>query len=319
MRTSSIPIEQFRRDFLALYQYPLRATATRREMAHVFDLVQAHGAATTADFTTGLLARVCESFPPERSARTLQKHLRYLRVIANHAVANGWLKVSPFTVRPLRQWVPRIGPPAPKKWFPPEDVRKVLDLLQADCLATEGWARWRAYRLWAAVSVVAYAGLRATEALTLHVADVDLDRRIINVTSRRRLKTNASCAPVPMCLALVPILRSWLEVRVEVPVDFTVPSDVPWLLPTLTRRGPWLHGSPGAKPRDRLAAVSARAAVPGMTFQSLRASCATRMEGAGYSALTIQRILRHSHQATSRWYLGADAHALAEVVRDFNY
>ena len=152
-------------------------------MIHVFDLVQAHGVESSADFTTGLLARLCEAFPSERSARTLQKHLRYLRVIANHAVNNGWLKVSPFTVQPLRQWVPRVGPPAPKKWFAPQDVRRVLDLLQEDCLTTEGWARWKAYRLWAVVSVVAYAGLRATEALTLHVADVDLDRRIISVSA----------------------------------------------------------------------------------------------------------------------------------------
>lgn|GEM_PF-2501995 len=279
MRTRPIPFDQFRRDYLLpMCEFPLRAIATKREMVHVLNLVAELGVKTTADLTTGLIARACESVPPGQSPRALQKHLRLLRVMANFAVCNGWLKVSPFTVRPLRAWVPRIGPPAPKKWFPAADVRRVLDLLQEDCQTTAGWARWKAYRLWAVTNVVALAGLRATEALTLEIADVSLDRRIIDITARRRLKTNSSCAPVPMCLALVTVLRTWLEVLPEHPVDFPIPANVPWLFPNVTRCGPWLHGSPGTKPRDRLQAVSARAGVPGMTFQSLRAAWATRGE-----------------------------------------
>jgi integrase len=190
MRMRPIPFDEFRRDLLAMYEPPLRAIATKREITHILNLVAELGVKTTADLTTGLIARVCESVPPGQSARTLQKHLRYLRVVANFAVCNGWLKVSPVTRRPLRQWVPRVGPPAPKKWFPAPDVRRVLDLLQEDCQTTAGWARWKSYRLWAVTSVVALAGLRATEALTLEVADADLDRRIIDITARRRLKTN---------------------------------------------------------------------------------------------------------------------------------
>jgi len=320
MRIRPIPFDEFTRDhLLPMYEPPMRAIATKREIVHVLDLVAKLGVTTTADLTTGLIAQVCELVPPGQSPRTLQKHLRYLRVLCNFAVANGWLKVSPFTVRPLRQWVPRVGPPAPKKWFPATDVRRVLDLMQEDCRTTAGWARWRSWRLYAATSVVALAGLRATECLTLHVADVDLDRRIIDIIARQRLKTSASCAPVPIPLALATVLREYLPVREEHPLDFPVPSDVHWLFPNLNRRGPWLHGAKGTKPRDRLAALGARAGVPGMTFQSLRASCATRMEGAGYSALTIQRVLRHSNPSTQMWYRAADAESLADTVRDFNY
>ncbi len=245
MRTRPIPLDEFRRSLLEMYEPPFRAIGTRREVSHVLNLVAELGVKTTADLNTGLIARICESIPPGQSARTLQKKLRYLRVMANFAVVNGWLKVSPFQVRPLRAWVPRIGPPAPKKWFPAPDVRRVLDLLQEDSQTTAGWARWKSYRLWAVTSVVALAGLRATEALTLKVADVDLDRRIIDITARRRLKTNSSCAPVPMCLALVTVLRTWLEVLPEHPVDFAIPVNVPWLFPNVTRCGLWLHGSPG--------------------------------------------------------------------------
>ena len=197
MRTRAIPIEQFRKDFLALYQPPLRAIATKRD-----DPRLRPGAGPRrrkfGRFHDGLACPAVRSVPLRAISPDAPKAPAIPAVIANHAVNNGWLKVSPFTVQPLRQWVPRVGPPAPKKWFAPQDVRRVLDLLQEDCLTTEGWARWKAYRLWAVVSVVAYAGLRATEALTLHVADVDLDRRIISVSARRRPDTRhfKTCNPV---------------------------------------------------------------------------------------------------------------------------
>src|SRR5271157_2913666 len=132
MRIRPVPFSEFRRSLLAMYEPPLRAVATRRGMMHILNLIEGLGVKSTADLDTGLIARVCASAPPGQSARTLHTHLRYLRVAANFAFVNGWLKVSPFTVRPLRQWVPRLGPPAPKKWFPAPDVRRVLDLLQQD-------------------------------------------------------------------------------------------------------------------------------------------------------------------------------------------
>ncbi len=319
MRTTAMPFDRFSTELLRLYDPPHRAPATRRQVKHVLELAAALGVKTTADLTCAMVAEFIERRPPGQSPRTLHTMMRVLRVIVNFAVANGWLKVSPFTIRPLRQWVPRLGPPAPKKWFPAADVRRVLDLMQEDCRISAGWARWRSWRLYAATSVVAPAGLRATECLTLQVVDVHLDRRIIDITARRRLKSELSCAPVPVCLALETILREYLPVREEYPLDFPVPAEVPWLFPNMNRRGPWLQGAPGTKPLDRLQEVSARAGVPGMTFQSLRASWATRAEGAGYSALTSQRMLRHSNLDTQPWYRAADAERLADTVADFNY
>src|SRR5271166_5196734 len=98
MRTRPIPWDDFRTELLAMYKPPLRAIATRREVTHVLNLVAELGVKTTAGLDTGLIARVCEAWPPERSGRTLQKNLRYLRVMANYAVNSGWLKVSPFTI-----------------------------------------------------------------------------------------------------------------------------------------------------------------------------------------------------------------------------
>src|SRR5271157_225782 len=319
MRIRPIPFPEFRDEVLHLYDPPHRATATRRQVAQVMREIAALEVKTTADLTSTLVARFVEARPPGQSPRTLHTVLRVFRAIANQAVIQGYLRVSPFALRRVSQWVGRVGPPAPKKWFPAGDVRRVLGLMEEDCRTTAGWARWRAWRLYAATSVVALAGLRATECLTLHIGDVHLDRHIIDITARRRLKTACSCAPVPVCHALETVLREYLPVREEHPLDFPVPAEVPWLFPNLNRRGPWLHGSPGTKPLDRLQEVSARAGVPGMTFQSLRASWATRAEGAGYSALTIQRVLRHSTQNTQLWYRAADAERLADTVRDFNY
>ena len=319
-----IPFARFKVEVLALYGSPHRAPSTRRKLEQVLKLVEDLGVKTTADLTPGLVARFIEARPPGQSPQTLAALLRVVRSMSNQAVVMGYLRVSPFALRRVSQWVGRIGPPKPKLWFKAEQVRRVLDLMARDVSETQGWAQWRSRRLLALTSTVALAGLRASEAQYLHVVDLDLKARSIALVDRGRsgglrLKTEASAGAVPTPEALISILRDWLDHRMDHPVDFPVPVDCPWLFPNLNRRGAWRDGAPGMKPVQRLQQVAARAGVPGMTFKALRATWATRGENLGYSALTIQRVLRHSNPTTQLWYRGLDVEAVTRTVADFNY
>ena len=57
MRIRPIPFDEFRRNLLAMYEFPLRAIATKREMVHVLNLVTELGVTTTADLDTGGLGQ----------------------------------------------------------------------------------------------------------------------------------------------------------------------------------------------------------------------------------------------------------------------
>lgn len=321
---NAIPWPEFRSELLKLYEKPLRAPATHRAMRAVLTLAETEAAiTTTAEFTTPAVARYVASRPPGLAPRTLAKELRYLRAAANYALSAGYLARSPFDARPVRSWI-RLGPPAPKLWYPPEAVRNVLDLMAQDIRETAGWAQWRARRMLALTATVAYCGLRKSEALWLHADDVSIEARTIRLIDRGRngkaLKTSAAAQPVPIPAAAVPILADWREHRLDHPADFPIPGDCPWWIPNLNRcGGPWSSGSPGTKPIDRLQQVAARAGYPGMTFQSLRASWATRAESAGMSALLIQRVLRHTNTQTQTWYRGNDLPALVEAVAGFDF
>src|SRR5208337_4392217 len=212
MRTTAIPFDRFRDELLRLYDPPHRAAATRRQIRSVLDLVTALGVKTTADLTSVMVARFIEARPPGQSPRTLQSYLRVLRGICNNAVINGYLRVSPFALRRVSQWLGRIGPPAEKKHYSRDQIRRVLTLMAQDVQITAGWSQWRARRLYALTATVAYCGLRASEALYLHAADIRLEARYVNLTDRgrdggRALKTDASARPVPIPDALVPILQ----------------------------------------------------------------------------------------------------------------
>jgi len=324
MRTNPIPFDRFITEVLRLYDPPHRAAATRRQMRYVLEQVAHLGIKTTADLTPALIARFIEARPPGQSPRTLQSYLRVLRGICNQAVITGSLRISPFALRRVSQWLGRIGPPAEKKHYSRDEIRRVLSLMDADIEITAGWSQWRARRLYALTATVGYCGLRASEALYLHAADIKLEERYINLTDRgrdggRALKTEASARPVPIPDALVPILQDWLSHRLDHPADFEIPP-CEWLFPTLNRKGPWTGGPPGTKPVQRLQAVAARAGVEGMTLQSLRRSLATHLEHHGTGQAMITRILRHTDSKTTlTWYQQADIPNMVQAMASFDF
>jgi integrase len=172
----------------------------------------------------------------------------------------------------------------------------------------------------AVTELIALTGLRKSEALFLHVSDLDLESRLIQLIDRtdRRLKTEGSAGFAPMPKALIEPMRDWLSHRMDAPPGFERP-DTPYLFPTIRTRTPWTSGSPTTKPLDRLQAVAKRAGVDGVTWHAFRRSFATHLEPCTTPAM-IQRLCRHaSPEITERYYRRADAVSMVAAVEDFRY
>ncbi len=325
-----IPWPEFRAALEAEYQPPVVAPATRCALLSILNALEQlpiktedgneRTISTTSDLTTSLVATYLTTRPSMLSPWTIKGDLSVIRMICNRAEMSFQLRVNPFRIRKLARWV-RLTPPQGKKHFSRAEIRAVLDLMKKDAEERQGWSGWRAKRLWALTSVVAYCGLRAREAQTLWVQDVDLASRIIHISARARRKTTASVAPVPIPEAAVPILTNWLGSRLSSPYGFPLPAadKIPWLFPTLDRRAAWLSGGPGSKPVHRLKAVAQRAGVEGMTFLSLRHSWATHAEYWGLGPNMTQRVLRHTSSATQNHYRHADIDNLRDKVSGIEF
>jgi len=129
-RITPIGLDRFRAEVLALYGPPLRAKATHDKMRHVLDLVASMpGAETTADLTTATVARFLAARPPGEAPHTTYGLLSYLRAACNHAAAEGYVRVSPFTVR--KHWL-RVPPadPARRRHHSRAEIARVLALME---------------------------------------------------------------------------------------------------------------------------------------------------------------------------------------------
>lgn len=324
-----IPFDVFRARLLALYEPPMRSHRTMKKMGQVLDQLGALGVATTADLTTDLVARWIAARPGPENPTTTLGYLAYLRAACALAAAEGWVRVSPFTVR--KTWLRRVEPTG-RRHHSADEIARVLALLAADVTDRFGWAQWRARRLQALAAVFIFTGVRRDEGLYLCVEDLDLEGRMIAIRPRvgNRLKTEASAAPVPIPDTLAVVLNDWMTHRLDAPVRAAdvpdsraaYPRDMgcPWLFPNTRTPTPWTGGPTGAKPLDKLKAAGARAGVEGLTFQSLRHSWATHAESLwGLSPATIQRVLRHTTQRTQAHYRHADLPNLRAAVRGIGF
>jgi integrase len=322
---------EFRNEVLALYAPPLRARETQRRMTRVLDAIGALGVETTAELTPALVARFIGARPRDEHPNTTHGLVSTLRAACNYAAGQRYCAASPFATR--RKWVRTVTPKAPEH-HSREEIARVLALAAADVGRKTGWAQWRARRLHALVATVAYTGLRKSEALHLRVEDLDLDAGMLLVVARAgsELKTDAAAQPVPMPTALVEILRGWLP-HLAIPEDLHKeprPScrlgwdptriDPGWVFPCCYRTGPWLGGSRGGKPLDRLKRLGKRAGLAApLTFQSLRHSWATHAEFWGLSDAQIQRVMRHTNTRTQWRYRHADKDNLREIVSGIGF
>ncbi len=226
-----------------------------RKVSQVIRELKALGIETTADLNLALVGRYIASRPDGQSAWTLKGHLQIIATICNMAVRARVLTVSPFATRPICKLV-RTGPPEGKRHYSLDEIRRLLELLQADVNAKKGWPAWRARRLQAVAATAVYCGLRTTELLRLHAADLDFDRHVVRVVPRGSrgmgLKTNGAGKPVGMPLALEPILRSWLEWRLSAPAELAekFPRPSRCRSCSLARSSDGSHGRAGRRERS---------------------------------------------------------------------
>ena len=207
---------------------------------------------TTADLTPPVIAELLRTRRSDLSPHTVRTLLRVVRVACNSTVESGRLRVSPFPHLKIGRLV-RVGRPQGHRRLSREELRKLLDRLAAEVEATQGG--WRITEGEASSGPCCDGrvhGPRRSEALRLHVSDVDLPARVVHVQPRvdHRLKSERSAAKVPIPLALIPIIEGWLPSRVAAPPGTTLPPEVPWLFPNLRGEA---RGSMGRRPESRSA------------------------------------------------------------------
>jgi integrase len=334
VRLAPVPFSQFKAEMMAEYKPPIVSKVTGSQMKRMLEALAAltvteqdgtqRPVETTADLTTSLVVTYLASRPPETSPWTLRGNLATIRTICMRAVACGYLRVSPFSLRKLSRWIGPLPPPGrgKKRHCSREEIRRVLNMMAFDVSArSPGWSQWQARRLQAAFAIAVYCGMRRSEILRLHAADVDLDARVIYIRPRgKALKTHAAAAPIAIPSALMPILTSWAAHRNDRPFGCPLPKECPWFFPTMNRKGPWVNGSRGSKPIHRLQAVAKRVGVEPISWQMCRRSCATHLEHHGVGRATIKRVLRHTNERTSEeFYSESDITNILASMDGFDF
>jgi integrase len=329
------PWKQFEKEVLALYKPPHRAKATYRGMFYAFRLLNELGKEievedgpslivpleSTADLTVPLIGRFVASRPATLSPNSVRGALRCIQALCSYAQQMGYLRVSPFAIRKIGAFVKPV-PPAGIQYASREDIRKVLDHMWSKTSAG-GWEGWKARRVHALTATLSFSGVRYSEALWLHAADIDRSAGTIAIVSRasHRLKTAGAHAVIPLHPELDPILASWLEHRMSVPPGFEpIDPNCPFLFPTLRRHGhaPGTSGGPGQRPSVRIKTLAAEVGVR-LTPLMARHSFATHLASSGAGPKVLQFWLRHTNTQTQRFYVHADLDAMRQAGSRVTY
>jgi integrase len=318
-----VPLAELESEMMALYGPRFRAMKTRKQMEALFRRLKQLNVQSTADFTVALIARVIESYPASHSPFTTRGVLLRLQTVFGFAEKCGYIIRSPFAIRPVKSWVRVPARPPGRRHLGREEVKLILDQLRRDCETTVPTAAlWRARRLYALTSVIAYCGLRRNEGLFLQVDDIDLPNRLIYVVDRaaHRCKTASSADPVVIPEALVEPLASWMEHRLDAPPGRERVT-TPYLFPNSRKATPWTGGIKNSRPIDKLRQAAQRAGVKSdVSWHCLRRSLATHLELHGLGGAMISRCLRHSsQQITENFYRRQDLTNLKGALRDFRY
>jgi integrase len=295
----AIPLKEFRGKVATLYR--AKKTKTRKRMHQLLtELVELAGPdGTTADLTTDFLAGWMAERIDRWATWTRIGYLGYVRAACSWAIEEGWLDREPSwrRLRPSRARRPPVRP------LTREQTWRLLCHLH-DRSLEGGWLDWR---LEAAATTAACAGLRRNELLYLRQVDVDLGERLIEVVpiDQRELKTEESSVRlVPICSELSDVLRWWLP---------SAASE--WVFPGARHQGPWSGGARGYRPIDQLRRAGRECGVDVEGWQTLRATWATQAETLwGLDEPAIWRCLGHSSALTSRrWYRAADRDNLRAI------
>jgi integrase len=292
-----------RLDLLALYRPPLRRKATYFKLRQVLGELAALELAPAADLTPAAVARWLERFAGPRRPATVRSLLRVMRTVCHYAEEFGGLERSPFRWRSPDRWLgERLAgdlPAASRRHLSRDELGRVL--AQADAEAVT----WRARRRRALVYLLAYTGMRKSEALGLEVGDCDFVEGLVSIRANRArvLKTASSAAWLALAAPVLEVLRGWSR-----------ECGSAWLFPGVRRRRPWLGGGPGGRAVDEVKALGRRAGVPGVTLLVFRHTLATLAEVGGLGELELQRQLRHSSPRTQAGYRHTDIDELKRTA-----
>jgi integrase len=238
---------------LKIYSAAERRASTCQKVEQMLDelcAVLGPDAATDA-LTTTAMAAWRGIYGPLRASHTIIGHLSVLRTLCAIAVDEGWLERAPSCKR-LR---PKARPLLEQRHWSIAEVRTLLHYL------ADQPGDWTNCRLYVAVAIAAYTGLRRDELLCLEWRHVDLAVGIIAVVPLpdRDLKTERSYRLVPIPPELHPILEAWKPLATRIHV-----------LPGVRRKGPWRRAKAGRRPVDELKAACTACGIPVGTWQWLR-------------------------------------------------
>jgi integrase len=295
----SIPIAEFVKEVVAVYEGKGRAAVTIRQIRQVLRELEEVGVNQTSQVTDSAISRWIQAFP-ERTPVTLKSHLRSLSSLCTRMVKKNYIDLDPFEVDPVSEWVRPDGRPAPprRRWSKsPEQIKAVF--ARADSEAAGG--SWEASRLRAFIYTLFLTGGRPGEILRLERADFEPRLRTLAIhpkwiTQRagRRVwwkpKTIGSSAVLPIGPGLAAILAEWSR-----------QCESPWLFPGVKRYGPWVTGASDVSPLGHVAALGLRAGVPGLTCKSARKGIGTH-KAIGLTPMERREYFRHSDDATGDFY-----------------
>jgi integrase len=216
----------------------------------------------------------------ERGNKVANRHLVILKAIFNQAIRDGDLgrnpamAVSPLPVEKARKVIPKR-----------EDINKVIAIASPEA---------RAY-----LELMLFTGARVGEINTLTWDDVDFERRIMRLWTRKKKGGNRKYRTVHAVQRVYDALQLMLT--------FTAPGlPCPWVFanPTMVL----LHPNKPEKwryiYRDKfLRTLCRRAGVTEFTYHHLRHYTASALAEAGVPIPTIQKILGHERASTTDGYL----------------
>jgi integrase len=319
-----VPWPQFRDEISAMnFAWPKCSKKHACRFRQVCREMEALGVESTSDLNLAMVDLFIAS-KAWKSKFTLQNMLILVRTITHLAVHLHYLEVSPFTLKPISKYV-KCGKPTGMRHLTRVQCRALLDQVAKEKAERHGWGRWKAYRLELAVNIALFTGMRKNELLRLQIQDVDLDARLIRLSphnERSEFKTDASEDSVPIPEALAPLIDEWVRRwRLAVPHGFRLPDPVPpWLIPTCSRKAPWVSGSPQSRSIYQLKLVAGRAGIANANWHMLRRSLATHLEAKGVGGAMISRVLRHtSEKTTETYYRRRDEDNMKDALRDLTY
>lgn len=249
---------------------PLRGLAAQATLAEVTDL-------TPARWYAYLDARLAAGI----QAKTLNGELRGVQQFLMFLAEQG---------RPVCQRMLRVEPlaenkPVPRD-VPPEQLRQLLTIVEADTHAAHGGVRRTALLDHAWVLLMLHSGLRTGEVRRLRLGDIDWERRQVRIEQSKGLKDRIVCVSAATIVAL----HAYLEVRG--PAE-ALPDHV-----FIYRHAALSESYCG----QRLLKYYGKRSGFRITPHQLRHSCATLLLNAGAPILTVQTILGHRHIDTTLGY-----------------